>query len=82
MSDGADRLRSNTYSNSLGIYSMTFDRIVELARTTPTSALCAAWEAGRESALDCIKGKRPMTVREAGALAELHGMKLLDILAI
>lgn len=61
---------------------MEFGRIVELARETPTSALCGAWETGRESALDCIKGKRPMTIKEAGALAELHGMKLLDVLAI
>lgn len=61
---------------------MQFDHAYALARQTPAAALSEAWETGEESALHCAHGKRPMTIREAGALAELHGMKLLDVLAV
>lgn len=61
---------------------MQFDRAYALANETPTKALAEAWQACEESALDCKRGKRPMTIKEAGALAELHGMKLLDVLTV
>jgi len=61
---------------------MQFDRAYTLARQTPTAALSEAWDTREDAALACAHGKRPMTIREAGALAELHGLKLLDVLAV
>lgn len=61
---------------------MQFSHTYALARTTPTKALTEAWGMCEGCATRCAHGKRPMTIREAGALAELHGMKLLDVLAI
>lgn len=57
---------------------MQFERAYALAATTPAAALSEAWGV-RD---DAVHGKRPMTIREAGALAELHGLKLLDVLAV
>lgn len=61
---------------------MQFDNTYTLARTTPTKALTEAWQMCENCAHRCAHEKRPMTIREAGALAELHGMTLLDVLAI
>lgn len=61
---------------------MQFESAYALAIDTPAAALCLAWGASEEAALSCAHGKRPMTIREAGALAELHGMKLEDVLAV
>jgi hypothetical protein len=61
---------------------MQFQQVIEMVKSTPTDALCAAWSATTADVLDCKNGERPVTIREAGALAELHGMKLLDILAV
>lgn len=61
---------------------MKFERAMKLAHITQAGALCAAWETTPEDARDCTQGKRPMTIREAGALAELHGLKLLDVLTV
>ena len=61
---------------------MDFESIVALARDTPDSDLRAAWGTSPAATTSRKTGKRPMTIREVGALAELHGMKLPDILAI
>ena len=61
---------------------MQFKVAVALARDTPTKALTEAWGLCNDAALSVKQGKRPMTIREVGALAELHGLKLLDVLAI
>lgn len=61
---------------------MQFECAATLARNTPTGALAAAWGVGEDVALSAKSGERPMTIREAGALAELHGLKLLDVLAV
>jgi len=61
---------------------MKFDRANSLARDTPAAALADAWGMLEDDALSVKNGKRPMTIREAGALAELHGLKLLDVLAV
>ena len=61
---------------------MPFERAAALARATPTEALCDAWAANSSDVLSCQKGERPMTIREVGALAEIHGMKLLDVLTL
>lgn len=59
-----------------------FDHTYALARTTPTKALAEAWGMCENCAHRCTHGKRPMTILEAGALAELHGLKLLDVLTV
>ena len=61
---------------------MQFERAQSLARATPNEDLCAALGL-HPAAVEPLKaGERPMTIREAGALAELHGLTLLDVLAI
>lgn len=61
---------------------MQVERLIELAQDTPTSALREAWGVHDDAVLSIKRGERPMTVREVGALAEIRGMKLEDILAI
>jgi len=61
---------------------MMFDRVLSLARDTPTGVLCEAWGASAEEVTTCKKGERPITIREAGALADVHGLTLLDVLAV
>jgi hypothetical protein len=61
---------------------MGFQRVMSLARATPTSVLCDAWGANADEVDACKKGERPMTIREAGALAELHDLTLLDVLTV
>lgn len=61
---------------------MKFEHVTALARATPTAALCAAWGLCDADVTSLKQSKRPMTIREVGALAELHGMKLLDVLAV
>lgn len=69
------------HKNNRG-YHMQFESADALATKTPSHALSAAWGMCEVCAARCTHGKRPMTIRQAGALAELHGMKLLDILAV
>jgi hypothetical protein len=64
-----------------GYKKMEFERVKELTRTTPTAALCEAWGLNPGQVSELTQSKRPMTIREAGALAALHGMKLEDVLA-
>ena len=61
---------------------MQFERIVSLANATPISVLCEAWGTDRESVMSRRAYMVPMSLREAGDLAELHGLKLLDVLAV
>lgn len=61
---------------------MQFDRSYALAADTPADALAEAWGLSAADAQACSRKERPMTIREAGALAELHGLKLLDVLAV
>lgn len=61
---------------------MEFKQVMQLARDTPTRALCEAWGASAGEVTSLKKGERPMTIRQAGALADLHGKQLLDVLAI
>jgi hypothetical protein len=61
---------------------MRFERLVELANATPTSVLCEAWGSTPEYVDGRKHCEHPMSLREAGALAELHGLKLLDVLAV
>ena len=61
---------------------MRFQAVVELANATPTSVLCEAWGESADDVLSRKRGERPMTIREAGALADVHGLKLLDVLPV
>lgn len=61
---------------------MHFQTAVALAADTPTSLLCEAWEVSHEHVADRKSGKSPMTLREAGDLAVLHGLLLEDILSV
>lgn len=61
---------------------VTFERLESLLLETSIGELCEAWGLGAEAVLGVKKKERPMTIREVGALAELYGMKLQDILAI
>lgn len=55
---------------------------MQLSTTTPTDALCAAWGATREYVDAHKSADTPISIREAGALAELHGLRLEDILPV
>ena len=61
---------------------MHFGTVISLANATPTGVLCEAWEVSPEDVAARKCGKSPMTLREAGDLAELHGMLLQDILSV
>lgn len=61
---------------------MIIEHILVLARSTSTDALCNLWGLSASSVRARKNGKRPMTIKEAGALADFYGMKLPDILTI
>ena len=61
---------------------MRFQSIVELANATPTSVLCEAWGESPGYVVSRKRSEHPMSLREAGDLAEVHGLKLLDVLSI
>jgi hypothetical protein len=61
---------------------MGFERVLELAKATPTSLLCEAWGASPSYVASRKRADHPMSLREAGDLAELHGLSLLDVLAV
>lgn len=61
---------------------MRFERALELVKATPTSVLCEAWGASPSYVASRKRAEHPMSLREAGDLAELHGMTLPDILAV
>lgn len=61
---------------------MQFERIVSLANVTPISVLCDAWAVDREAVMSRRNVAVPMSVREAGDLAALHGLLLEDVLSV
>ena len=61
---------------------MEFKRATELTNATPTAALCAAWGIATEDVDARKRQETPLTIREAGSLAELHGLKLEDVLPV
>lgn len=65
-----------------GVAHMQFARVSDLIDRTQASDLCAAWGTSLTDVQACKNGDRPVTVREAGALAEMHGLTLLDILSL
>jgi hypothetical protein len=71
--------QSNLCSRKLG-YQMRFQRVVVLANNTPGSVLCEAWGESLEYVDARKRAETPLTIREAGSLAELHGLRLEDVL--
>lgn len=61
---------------------MEFKRVTDMTNATPTEALCAAWNLNTEDVGARKRQETPLTVREAGSLAELHGLRLEDVLPI
>lgn len=61
---------------------MHFQTAVSLARATPTTVLCEAWEVTPEYVAGRKSGELPMNLREAGDLAALHGLLLQDVLSV
>ncbi len=61
---------------------MQFELIANLANATPNGVLCDAWAVDREAVDARKRAETPLTIREAGSLAELHGMKLEDVLPV
>ena len=59
---------------------MEFERVLNLAEVTPMGALCAAWGESPEGVDARKRARTPLTIREAGSLAELHGLRLEDVL--
>lgn len=61
---------------------MEFKRVTELTKATPTEALCKAWGLTAEDVDARKNAETPLTIREAGSLAELHNLLLEDVLSI
>lgn len=78
----ANKVLSNESVLKIWGSTMLFERAINLANNTPTDALCGAW--GLDAAdVDARKRKEtPLSIREAGSLAELHGLRLEDILPV
>ena len=49
------------------------ENILALARSTSTDELCTLWGLSASSVRARKKGKRPMTISEVGALADIYG---------
>lgn len=60
---------------------MQFARLESLIHSTPVEALCKAWGLGVGDVNARKNAETPLTIREAGSLAELHGLTLEDVLA-
>lgn len=61
---------------------MRFQRVVNLANDTPTSVLCEIWGESSDYVESRKRSEHPLSLKEAGDLAEVHGLKLLDVLAV
>lgn len=60
---------------------MEFKRVTQLTNATPTGDLCKAWNLTAEDVDARKRAETPLTIREAGSLAELHGLTLEDVLS-
>lgn len=60
---------------------MNQDPVIALARRTPIDALATAWGCTDKEVGPRLEGREPMTVRDLGVLADIHGVDaLLDAL--
>lgn len=74
-------VQSEMYSKNWGS-TMRFQRVTALANATPTSVLCEVWGESPEYVASRQNSEHPMTVKEAGELAEVHGLKLEGVLGV
>lgn len=56
---------------------MNQDQIIALARRTPIDALATAWGCSDKEVGPRLDGREPMTVRDLGGLADIHGVGVL-----
>lgn len=61
---------------------MEFERVKALTKATPTAHLCAVWGIPAEDVDARKRAETPLSIREAGSLAGLHGLKLEDVLSV
>lgn len=61
---------------------MHFERITELTKTTQSSLLSEAWGESKAYVELRQREEAPLTIREIGALADMHGLKLADLLPV
>lgn len=54
--------------------------ILALARSTSMDELCTLWGLSERSVVALLNEKRPMSIRELGALAGLHKIRTSDLL--
>lgn len=73
--------QSEMYSKNWGS-TMRFQHVTELANSTPASVLCEVWGESPEYVASRQNSEHPMTIKEAGDLAEVHGLKLEGVLAV
>lgn len=56
---------------------MNFDPVFALAKRTPIHELAAAWGCSDKEVGPRLEGREPMTVRDLGGLADIHGVSVL-----
>lgn len=56
---------------------MNLDAVLTLARHTPIADLCEAWNLSPATVQTRLYGLRPLTIRELGGLADIHGTEVL-----
>lgn len=56
--------------------------MIALLKSTPTASLSMLWGMSQSAVRARKKGEQPLTIREAGLLAQMHGMNLEHILAL
>lgn len=56
--------------------------MIALLQSTPTISLAALWDMSLSAVRARKKGEQPLTVKQAGLLAKMHGMNLEHILAL
>lgn len=56
--------------------------MIALLKATPTTSLSLLWGMSQSAVRARKKGEQPLTIKEAGLLAQMHGMNLEHILAL
>ena len=57
------------------------EEMIALARSTSADRLCKAWSLSPSAVRARKKGEQHLTIKEAGSLAQLHGLTLEDVLS-
>lgn len=56
--------------------------MIAILQSTPTNSLAELWGMSPGAVRARKKGEQPLTVKQAGLLAQMHGMNLEHILAL